>query len=67
MMKNDSTIINLLRYAAVIGNALFVLWIIYNGIDEGFQGTNVQMMSYLGLIFLLILNSFLLLSSKNKK
>jgi len=67
MMKNDSTIFKFLRYIAITGNVLFVLWILYNGIDEGFKGTIVQIVTYLGLIFLLILNALLLLSSQSKK
>ena len=67
-MKNDSTIFNLLRSAAIAGNAFFVLWILYNGIDEGFQGATIyQIVSYIGIIFLLILNSFLLFRTQSKK
>jgi len=68
MMKNDSTIFKFLRYVAITGNVLFVLWILYNGIDEGSQGTTIyQIVSYISLIFLLILNALLLLSSQSKK
>ena len=49
-----------LRYLAIAGNALFALWILYNGIDEGFGATPVQLASYIGLWCLLALNSFLL-------
>ena len=57
-MKN-STINKLLRYAVITGNAVFILWITYNGIDEGFSGTMVQKVSYVGLLILLILNIIL--------
>ena len=66
-MKNDQTIYKFLRLVAITGNGIFVLWILYNGIDEGFQGNIYQIVSYLGLIFLLILNALLLLSGKTKK
>ena len=51
----------LLKYAAIAGNVLFVLWLTYNGIDEGFKGTLYQIMSYIGLTLLLALNTVLLL------
>jgi amino acid permease len=52
---NKNLIFKLLRYLAILGNIVFVLWILYNGIDEGFQGTRVQIASYIALILLLIL------------
>ncbi|MGC0418148.1 hypothetical protein [Embleya sp. AB8] len=45
-----------LRRAAIGGSALFILWIVYNGIDSGFQGTPVQIAAYLGLLSLLTVN-----------
>ena len=56
---------NLLRKLTLIGNVIFVLWITYNDIDEGFKGTTVQKFSYLGLIVLLVLNSILLFRKRN--
>jgi len=50
------------RYAAVIGNILFLLWITYNGIEEGFRGTIYQKLSFAGLSVLLLVNSFFLVS-----
>ena len=49
-----------IRYIAIFGNVIYILWILLNGIDEGFSGTTVQVVSYVGLIFLLILNIILL-------
>ena len=46
---------------AIVGNVLFILWMTWNGIDEGFAGTSMQVTSYLGLTLLLILNSALLM------
>lgn len=57
----DSPFFALLTFAAVLGNALFILWMLYNGIDEGFRATPYQLMSYIGLTVLLLLNSFLIL------
>lgn len=50
-----------LQYIALFGNAIYILWISYNAIDEGFRGVgNVQAVSLGGLVCLLILNIFLL-------
>jgi hypothetical protein len=54
-----------LRYVALAGNVIYILWIIYNGIDEGFRYIgSVQAVSLVGLIILLILNLILLRESK---
>jgi hypothetical protein len=53
------------KYLVIIGNVLFILWILYNGIDEGFKGaTLAQAASYISLITLLILNIILLFRKK---
>ena len=49
-----------LRYVAIAGNAAFVLWVLYNGIDEGFRGGPVAMASMVGLIVVLALDTVLL-------
>jgi len=51
---------NLFRYIAIAGNVIYVLWILVNGISEGFKGTIVQIVSYVGLLLLLTLNTVLL-------
>jgi hypothetical protein len=51
----------LLTYAAVAGNGLFILWLLYNGMDEGWRATPYQLLSYAGLTVLLILNTYLVL------
>ncbi|MDR3575784.1 MAG: hypothetical protein P4L50_18135 [Anaerolineaceae bacterium] len=53
-------VFNLLKFAAILGNILFILWISYNAIDEGFRGTIYQVISGIGIILLLALNSVLL-------
>ena len=58
MTKN--LVFSLLRIAAIAGNVVFILWITYNGIDEGFKGTLPEIASYIGLTSLLILNIVLL-------
>jgi hypothetical protein len=50
-----------LKYAAIAGDVVFVLWITYNGMNEGWSGTPVQIASYVGLVVLLALNAVLLL------
>jgi hypothetical protein len=51
---------SLFRYAAIAGNVVYVLWILRNGIDEGFAGGLVQFVSMIGLMLLLALNAVLL-------
>ncbi len=56
-----SRIYNLIRHTAIFGNVMYILWILYNGIDEGFKDiASIQGLSYLGLLVLLALNLFLL-------
>jgi hypothetical protein len=57
----------LLKYLAITGNIILVLWILYNGINEGFVGTTLEKLSYIGLMGLLTLNSILLLVSNRTK
>ena len=54
-----------LRTLAIIGNIAYFFWIIYNGIDEGFQSaTPVQIVAYLGFLVLCVLNVVLLTNNK---
>jgi len=58
---DKSNTYKLLRYAALFGDAVYILWLLYNGIDEGFRGINtVQGVAVMGMIVLLILNIILL-------
>jgi hypothetical protein len=61
MEKENSPIIELLSWLAIAGNILFVLWILYNGINESFQGTTIEKISYITLMGLLAVNAFLLI------
>ena len=61
MEKEKSPIIELLSWLAIAGNILFVLWILYNGVNESFQGTKIEKISYITLMGLLAVNVFLLL------
>jgi len=61
-MKNDkSPFTALVSLATIAGNILFTLWILYNGINEGFQGTTIEKFSYVALMGLLAVNAFLLI------
>ncbi len=53
-----------LSQLVVTGNVVFVLWLLFNGIDEGFRATPLQLVSYLSLTILLALNSYLILTKK---
>ena len=55
----------LLKNLALIGDALYAFWILYNGIDEGFRAIRtVEAVALIGLVVLLILNIILLRKSK---
>jgi hypothetical protein len=64
MKSEKSTFKELLSWAAIAGNLIFILWILYNGINEGFQGTLPEKISYIGLLGLLALNAILILSDR---
>ena len=66
MEKEKLPIIELLSWLAIAGNILFVLWILYNGINESFQGTMIEKISYITLMGLLTVNALLLIR-KNRK
>lgn len=62
--KRKLPLITLFTWCAIAGNIVFILWIIFNGIDEGFKATLPEKISYLTLIALLITNVFIILRSK---
>jgi hypothetical protein len=65
-MKKEQ-ITQFLRFAAIAGNILFVLWVSFNAMDEGFSGTLVEKISGVSLICLLITNSILLLANRSSQ
>lgn len=50
-----------LSLLAIAGNILFIVWILYNAINESFQGTIIEKISYVTLMVLLAINAFLLI------
>jgi len=66
MEKENSPIIELISWLAIAGNILFVLWILYNGINESFQGTTIEKISYITLMGLLAVNALLLIRKKSQ-
>ncbi len=50
-----------LRYVAIAGNAVYILWIVHNAIDEKFTGRPLEIVVLVGLLILLTLNSLLLI------
>jgi hypothetical protein len=54
------------RYVAMIGNVVYVLWILRNGINEGFRGTTVQIVSYIGIPLFVEPELFSSLPQKNQ-
>jgi hypothetical protein len=67
MGKGKSFFIVFLTWATVAGNILFILWITYNGIQEHFRGTVFEKISYIGIMGLLAINSFLILRRAHSK
>ena len=66
-MKNKkSPLLEMLSLIAIIGDIFFVLWILYNGINESFQGTTIEKFSYITLMGLLAVNAFLLIRNPRK-
>lgn len=59
-MNEISQVYNSLHIMAILGNIVIVFWILRNGINENFQGTTHEIISYISLMILLLLNSFLL-------
>lgn len=54
-----------LKHIALAGNALFILWILYNGIDEGSRTVGrMEVISLTSLLVLLALNIILLSRQK---
>jgi hypothetical protein len=51
---------------AIAANIILVGWILLNGIQDGFSGTLPEKATYLSLIFLLLLNSYLLMRKQKK-
>lgn len=58
--------ISFLRYIAGAGNALFLLWILFNGIMAGFKAPLPEIFYYVGVMALLALNSLLLITIRTK-
>jgi len=50
---------DILFYIALIGDVAYILFLLYNGIDDGFK-FNLQSIAPIGMIILLILNIILL-------
>jgi hypothetical protein len=55
-----------LRYVAISGNVVFILWVVRNGLESGFRGTPAEVASFVGLVALLTLNTGLLLARRSR-
>ncbi len=60
-MRNKQSI-SFLRYAAIVGNVLFILWILFNGIREEFKAPLTENFHYVAVMGLLAINTVLLFS-----
>lgn len=52
-----------MKNAAITGNILFIIWVTHNAMEAHFAGTIYEKLSYVGLMGLLLTNSFLLLAN----
>jgi hypothetical protein len=53
------------KYIAIAGDIIFILWVLYNGIDEGFRSImSIQGIVPIGLMLLLLLNLIILWKQK---
>lgn len=51
----------ILGYVAIVGNLIYIFWILHNGLNEGLSGaTLVQIISFVGLLILLAIDAVLL-------
>lgn len=57
----NKQLLSFLRYIAGVGNALFLLWILFNGIMAGFKAPLMEIFYYVGVMALLAINSILLI------
>jgi predicted PurR-regulated permease PerM len=48
------------RYLAMAGDVAYILWIVYNAVDDGFRTRGVELVALTGLLLLLVLNIVLL-------
>lgn len=55
-----------LRRAVIVGNSLFILWILFNGMDEGWKAKPRQIATYIVLIALLLASSYLIAKSRTR-
>lgn len=67
MRNYNSPLTELLSFAAIASNVIFVLWILYNGISEDFQGTATEKISYIFLMGLLSVNAYLLVRNRRQE
>jgi hypothetical protein len=63
----NKLVISFIRYGAILGNILFILWVSFNAVDDGFSGTLPEKISYVGLMMLLTTNILLLLNQTRNK
>jgi hypothetical protein len=66
MKKENSPLTELLSLLAITGNIVFVLWILYNGMHESFQGRTIEKISYITLMGLLGVNAYLLIRNRRQ-
>jgi hypothetical protein len=61
---NTNELIQLVRYAVICGNVFIILWMLFNGIHEGFKASAMEKFIYLSMFGLLAINTMFLFSNK---
>ena len=61
MKKDKSKLMVLLTLVTIVGNYLFIIWILYTGISLGFNGITLTKISSFTLIALLAVDASLLI------
>lgn len=64
LFMRNKQLMSFLRYIAGVGNALFLLWILFNGIMAGFKAPLPEKIYYIAVMALLAINSILLLHNR---
>jgi hypothetical protein len=59
-MDNKSPTYKIIRSLVILGDILYFLWIFYNGIDDDFHASPMQLVSYVGILILLVVNAIII-------
>ena len=58
---NTASLLRVAKIVVLIGNITLIAWVLFNGLDSGWEDTPAEIASFIFLILLLALNSWLIL------